>query len=125
MMTAQDNLNGAQFEGKYLYHETHLSNRESIRSSGLEPHKPFTPRIGDDVYPKGVYLSQPGGSEYGSSMHDSAHFGYDKWRVDVSGLGVQKDPDPGHSTSWYTPGQIPPERMKLARKGSPDWERNI
>lgn len=24
-----------------------------------------------------------------------------------------------------TPDQIPPERMKLVKKGSPDWERNI
>jgi hypothetical protein len=118
-------LNPQQF-GKYLYHEAHLLDRGSIRASGLIPHKPFTPQIGDDVYPKGVYLSTVRGSEYGSSMHDSSHYGYDRWRVNVEGLeGLQKYPDPGHLSSLYTPNAIEPSRLKLAKKGNPNWEKNI
>ena len=121
-MAASDSLS-RQF--KYLYHESHLSNRESIRSGGLRANKPFTPMIGEDVYPHAVYLSTPRGSEYGSSVHDSSHFGYDRWRVNVEGLPITRDPDTGHHTSWIHSDDIPADRLKLVKKGHPDWERHI
>jgi hypothetical protein len=120
---SQRALNPRQF--KHLYHESHLNDRESIQREGLRANKPFTPQIGEDVYPHGVYLSTPKGSEYGSSVHDSSHFGYDRWRVNMEGLEHHKDPDPLHETSYYTPQSIPPERLKLVKKGHPDWERHI
>jgi hypothetical protein len=120
---SQRALSSRQF--KHLYHEAHLNDRESIRDEGLRANKPFTPQIGKDVYPHGVYLSTPQGSEYSSSMSHSSHFGYDRWRVNMEGLEYHKDPDPNHETSYYTAHSIPPERLTLVRKGSPDWERNI
>lgn len=118
-MSASDKLSPRQF----LYHEAHLNDRESIRSGGLRPGKEWSFGTGE-VVPAGVYLSPHGYSEYGSSMNDSSHFGYDKWRADVSGLDVRTDlTQPG--SAHYTPETIPPERLRLVKKGSPDWQRNI
>jgi hypothetical protein len=124
-MSARDSLSNQQF--KYLYHEAPGSVRESIRSKGLIPHKPFTPQVGEDVYPHGVYMSTPKGSEYGSGVpgHDAPYFGYDRWRVNVAGLNVERDPDPLHTTSFMVKDQIPPERLTLAKKAHPDWEKHI
>lgn len=112
---------------RYLYHESPASERDSIRGQGLIPHKPFTPRAGEDVYPKAVYLSEPHHSEYGSSWpgHDGPWFGYDRWRVDVSGLDVRRDPDPAHSSSWAHYDTIPPERLKLHKGAHPDWQSHL
>jgi hypothetical protein len=115
-------LNNRQF----LYHETPLSNRDSIRERGLLPGKEWT--LGHGEYartvPAGVYLSPAGSSEYGSSVRDSSWFGYDRWRADVSGLEVVHDPTQPNS-AHYTPEAIPPERLQLVKKGHPDWERHI
>lgn len=116
-MAASDKL-GKQF----LYHEAHLNDRESIRELGLRPGKPIG--MGGQIYPAGVYLSPHGSSEYGSSMNDSSHFGYDRWRADVTGLNVQRDPMQ-ETSAHYTPDPIPPERIKLVKRGSPDWRKNI
>lgn len=120
-MVAEDHLQSRQF----LYHEAHLNNRESIRRSGLRPGKAWMSYDGsEEIAPAGVYMSPHGFSEYSSSMHDSSHFGYDRWRVDVTGLPVHADPTQPKSAR-YTPGPVPPDRLRLVKKGSPNWERNI
>jgi len=124
-MSAQDHLNSVQFKGKYLYHESHLNDRESIRSGGLEARTPFNSWGDGSKTPKGVYMSEGNNSEYGSSMNSAQHFGYDRWRVNVEGIGAQKDLDTGHTTSWHTPDNISPDRIKLVKKGSPNWQQNI
>ena len=94
-MAAHDSVNKRQF----LYHEAHLNDRESIRAQGLRPGRPIS--MGDKVYPAGVYLSGHGASEYSSSMNDASHFGYDRWRADVTGLNVHSDPmQPASAPSW-------------------------
>lgn len=111
---------------QYLYHETPLTNRDSIRSRGLLPGKQWTLGHGEhsQIVPSGVYLSPHGNSEYGSSMHDSSHYGYDRWRVDVTDLPVQHDPTQPNS-AHFVPDAIPPERLALAKKGHPDWQKHI
>lgn len=111
---------------QFLYHEAPLRERESIRRQGLRPAKEWTLGHGEhaQTVPAGVYMSPHGGSEYGSSMHDSSHYGYDRWRVNVTGLNVQADPTQPNS-AHYTPEHVPPDRIKLAKKGHPDWERHI
>ena len=126
-MAAHDNLSPQQFRGKYLYHETPVSNRDSIRRSGLRPSKPYNAWGSNTevTHPPGVYMSQGRNSEYGSSMHDSSWYGYDRWRVHVGDLPVRRDPEPGRTTSWYHPENIPPERLQLVKKAHPDWEKHI
>ena len=116
-----DALSPGQF--RFLYHEAHLKDRESIREQGLRAGKEWSFGTGE-VVPSGVYLSRHGSSEYGSSMHDSSHFGYDRWRVNVQGLDVRPDPTQPNS-ALYHPASIPPERVKLVKRGDPNWERNI
>lgn len=108
---------------QYLYHEAHLNDRDSIRTKGLLPGKQWSFGTGE-VVPSGVYLSPHGNSEYGSSMHDSSHFGYDRWRADVTGLDVRADPTQSGG-AHYTPDAIPPDRIKLAKKGHPNWMKHI
>lgn len=108
---------------KHLYHEAHLNDRESIRSQGLRAGKEWSFGTGEKV-PGGVYLSPPNRSEYGSSMHDSSHFGYDRWRVNVQGLDIQHDPTQPNS-ALYHPSDITPDRIRLVKRGDPNWERNI
>jgi len=107
---------------QFLYHEAHLNDRESIREQGLRPGRPIS--MGDKMYPAGVYLSKHGASEYGSSMNDSSHFGYDRWRADVTGLNVHTDPMQPES-AHYTPDTIPADRIKLVKKGHPNWQKHI
>jgi hypothetical protein len=117
-------LNPEQFkESKYLYHESHLQNRESIQSTGLQPGAGQESYSGPNA-PKGVYMSPHRYSEYGSSMHDASHYGYDRWRVNVEGLPLHTDPTQPKSAVFH-PGEIPPERLKIAKKGHPDWRRHI
>ena len=114
-MAAHDHL-GSQF----LYHEAHLNDRESIRSGGL---RPATPYAASDL-PSGVYMSPHGVSEYSSSMNDSSHFGYDRWRVNVTGLDLKVDASqPTHTR--FSSEHIGSDRIKLVKKGHPNWEKNI
>jgi hypothetical protein len=105
---------------QFMYHESHLSNRESIQSRGLQAQVPYN---ASDL-PAGVYLSPHNQSEYGSSMNDAPHFGYDRWRVDVTGLDLQVDKSQPTSTR-FSPEHIPAERIKLAKKGHPNWKKHI
>jgi hypothetical protein len=114
-------LNPRQF--KFLYHEAHLKDRESIRSTGLRAGKEWSFSTGEKV-PGGVYLSPHGSSEYGSSMHDSSHFGYDRWRVNVQGLDIQQDPTQPNSALYHS-SDIPVDRIKLVKRGHPNWEKHI
>jgi hypothetical protein len=111
---------------QFLYHEAPSRERESIRSGGLRPAKEWTLGHGEhtQTVPSGVYMSRHGGSEYGSSMHDSSHYGYDRWRVNVTDLPVHADPTQPNS-AHYTPEHVPPERIKLAKKAHPNWEQHI
>lgn len=113
-------LDGQQFT--HLYHEAHLNDRDSIKEGGLRPGKPIS--MGKDMYPGGVYLSRSGDSEYSSSMNDASHFGYDRWRVDVRGLNVQSDPMQPNS-AHYSADAIPADRIKIAKKGHPNWQKHI
>ena len=115
-MPAHEHVNKRQF----LYHESHLQSRESIRSQGLRAAVPYA---ASDL-PKGVYMAPLSHSEYGSSMNDASHFGYDRWRVNVTGLDLQTDTSQPSATKFH-PGDIPPDRIKLVKKGHPDWERHI
>lgn len=119
-MAAEEHLSKRQF----LYHETPVKNRESIRSEGLRPSEPWD-LWGEDVeMPGGVYMSPPGHSEYSSSMHDAPHYGYDRWRVDVTDLPIH--PDPTKSVeAFYTPDVVHPSRLRLAKKAHPNWKRHI
>lgn len=105
---------------QFLYHEGHISARENIRSDGL---RAFVPYNAPDL-PKGVYMAPLSHSEYGSSMNDATHFGWDRWRVDVTGMELQTDSSqPG--VTKFSPADIPPERIRLAKRADPNWERNI
>lgn len=115
-MPAHEHVNGKQF----LYHESHRNYRESIREQGLRPAVPYA---ASDL-PKGVYMAPLSHSEYSSSMNDASHFGYDRWRVNVSGLDLQVDKSQPSATKFHSE-TIPPARLRLVKKGSPDWERNI
>ena len=115
-MSAVEHVSKPQF----LYHEAHINDRESIRSQGLLPHVPYN---ASDL-PKGVYMAPLSHSEYGSSMNDASHFGYDRWRVNVTDLDLHVD-ESQKSVTKYHPDAIPPERIRLVKRGSPDWERNI
>jgi hypothetical protein len=115
-MPAHEALHPKQF----LYHESHLSNRESIRQGGLRPAVPYA---ASDL-PSGVYMAPLSHSEYGSSMHEASHYGYDRWRVNVSGLNLQTDKSQPSATKFH-PEHIPPERIKLVKKGHPNWEKHI
>lgn len=118
-MSAADSVSKQQF----LYHEAHLNDRDSIRSTGLRASKEWS--YGDGtVQPAGVYLSPHGNSEYGSSMNDSSHFGYDRWRVNVTGLDVHADPTQPRGAR-YVPESIPAERVKLVKRGHPNWAKHI
>lgn len=120
-MPAEEHL-GAQF----LYHEAPVRDRDSIRSGGLRAGSPGSIGYKENArtIPAGVYLSPHGYSEYGSSMHDASHYGYDRWRVDVSGLPIHHD-DFGSEGSKYTPESITPDRIKLAKKAHPNWREHI
>lgn len=111
-------LSPGQF--KYLYHEAHLKDRDSIRETGLGAAVPYA---ASDL-PKGVYMAPLSHSEYGSSMNDASHFGYDRWRVNVSDLDLQVDRSQPTATRFH-PNDIPPDRIKLVKRGSPNWEKNI
>jgi hypothetical protein len=115
-MPAHEHVNGKQF----MYHESHLNDRESIRSQGL---RAATPYAASDL-PKGVYMSPHGVSEYSSSMNDSSHFGYDRWRVNVSGMDLHVDSSQPTYTRYSSEG-ISPDRLKLVKKGHPNWEAHI
>ena len=115
-MPADEHLSRSQF----LYHESHLSNRESIRQTGL---RPATPYMASDL-PKGVYMAPLSHSEYGSSMNDASHFGYDRWRVNVTGLDLHTDESQPSATK-FSPGHIPADRIRLVKKGHPNWEAHI
>lgn len=119
-MAAEEHLSKRQF----LYHESPAKHRESIRASGLRPSNPGTLGYGENVktFPTGVYMSPHGQSEYSSSMRDASEFGYDRWRVDVTGLPVHADPSQSNE-AHYTPEAVHPSRLRLAKKGDPDWER--
>jgi len=110
------NLNPVQF----LYHEAHLLDRESIRVSGLRAQ---VPENASDL-PKGVYMAPLTHSEYGSSMNDASHFGYDRWRVNVTGLDLQVDSSQPTQTKFHA-DNISPDRLKLAKKGHPNWQKHI
>ena len=103
-----------------MYHESHLNDRESIRREGLRASVPYH---ASDL-PKGVYMSPHDVSEYGSSMNPSSHFGYDRWRVDVRGMDLQTDASQPTYTR-FSPENVPPERVKLVKKGHPNWEAHI
>lgn len=105
---------------QFLYHEAHLNDRESIRSEGLRASVPYNAR---DL-PRGVYMAPLSHSEYGSSMHDASHYGYDRWRVNVSGLDLHVDKSQPSATR-FSPEDIPPDRIRLVKKGHPNWERHI
>jgi hypothetical protein len=109
---------GTQFN--FLYHEAHLNDRESIRSSGLRAAVPYN---ASDL-PKGVYMAPLSHSEYGSSMNDASHFGYDRWRVDVRGLDLQTDTSQP-TASKFSAEDISPDRIRLVKKGHPNWEKHI
>jgi len=115
-MPADEHLSAPQF----LYHESHLQNRESIREGGLRPAVPYMA----SHLPKGVYMAPRSHSEYGSSMNDASHFGYDRWRVNVSGLDLHTDESQPSATKFH-PDAIPADRIKLVKKGHPNWERHI
>jgi hypothetical protein len=115
-MAAEEHLSGRQF----LYHESHLNDRESIREQGLRASVPYN--AGD--LPKGVYMSPHGVSEYGSSMNDSSHFGYDRWRVNVTGLDLHVDESQPSSTKFHA-GDVHPSRIRLVKKGHPNWQKHI
>jgi hypothetical protein len=118
-MPADEHL-GSQF----LYHEASVSDRDSIRSEGLRPGKAWK-LWGEDVeMPAGVYMSPHGHSEFSSSMHDATHYGYDRWRVDVSGLDLEPDPTKPDTAS-LSRASIPPDRIKLAKKAHPNWKQHI
>ena len=74
--------------------------------------------------PKGVYMSPSNASEYSSSMHDASHYGYDRWRVNVSGLDLQVDESQPTSTKFH-PEHIGPERIRLVKKAHPNWRAHI
>ena len=115
-MPAHEAVNKKQF----MYHESHITVRDKVREQGLQPFVPFNA----SNLPAGVYLSPHGMSEYGSSMHDAPHYGHDRWRVDVTGLDLKVDESqPTHTR--YSPEAIPPERLRLAKKGHPNWQRHI
>jgi hypothetical protein len=105
---------------QFLYHESHLNDRESIRRTGLRPAVPYA---ASDL-PKGVYMAPLSHSEYGSSMHDASHYGYDRWRVNVADLDLQTDASQPTATKFHA-GEIPPERIRLVKKGHPNWEKHI
>jgi hypothetical protein len=115
-MAAHHNISKKQF----LYHESHLNNRESIRSQGLRPAVPY---MASDL-PGGVYMAPLSHSEYGSSMHTASHYGNDRWRVNVTGLDLRTDQSQPTATK-FSPEHIGPERIKLVKKGNPNWEANI
>ena len=110
---------------KFLYHESPAANREDILREGLKPGKGEASYAGPNA-PAGVYMSPHKYSEYGSSYpgHDGPWFGFDRWRVNVEGLDVHADPTQPNS-AHYHPGHIPPERLRLAKKAHPDWERHL
>jgi hypothetical protein len=115
-VAAHEHVNKQQF----MYHESHLNDRESIRREGL---RPATPYAASDL-PAGVYMSPHHVSEYSSSMNPASHFGYDRWRVNVTGLDLQTDvSQPTHTK--FSPEHIPPERIKLVKKGHPNWKKHI
>jgi len=105
---------------QFLYHESHLVNREKIREQGL---RPFVPYMASDL-PKGVYMAPLSHSEYSSSMNDASHYGNDRWRVDVTGLDLHTDESQPTATKYH-PETIPPERLRLVKKGHPNWEKHI
>jgi hypothetical protein len=105
---------------QFLYHESHLNDRESIRSTGLRPSVPY---MASDL-PKGVYMAPLSHSEYGSSMNDASHFGYDRWRVNVTGMDLKTDESQPSATK-FSPEHIPPDRIRLVKKGHPNWEKHI
>lgn len=115
-MPAHEHVSPKQF----LYHESHRNYRESIRSEGLRPAVPYA---ASDL-PKGVYMAPLSHSEYSSSMNDASHFGYDRWRVNVTGLDLQVDKSQPSQTR-FSPEHIPPDRIKLVKKGHPNWEAHI
>ena len=116
IVPAHEAVNRKQF----LYHESHITNRESIRSTGLRSAVPYN---ASDL-PKGVYMAPRSHSEYGSSMNDASHFGYDRWRVNVSGLDLQVDKSQPSATKFHS-GDIPADRVKLVKKGHPNWQAHI
>lgn len=115
-MGAEQSVSPKQF----LYHESHLTDRESIRSTGLRASVPYN---ASDL-PKGVYMAPLSHSEYGSSMNDASHFGYDRWRVNVSGLDLQTDSSQPTASKFH-PDDITPDRIQLVKKGHPDWQRHL
>lgn len=115
-----DNPRQALHPKQFLYHEAPIKARDSIRSSGLRASVPWN---ASDL-PKGVYMAPLSHSEYGSSMHDASHYGYDRWRVDVSGIDLHVDTSQPRATKFH-PGDVEPSRLRLAKKGHPNWEQHI
>ena len=86
---------------RFLYHNTSKMNRESIRESGLLTQK-------DEMGTSGIYLTD--------RLAMTGRY-YDTWKVNVTGLDLQKDPttEPWREGElWYVCySDIPPKRLTL------------
>lgn len=103
-MAASDHLSPGQF-----FHASHSRNRESIRQHGI------LTRFSDDedMHTAGdptVYVSR------GVQPDDRWH-GQDVWKVNMRGLPMQEDLEPGDFSTWH---DIGPDRVSLYKRAE-DW----
>jgi hypothetical protein len=109
-MAAEDHLSEQQF----MYHHSAAENRSSIREHGLLASSPFNSELHEDegMAPTGVYMGVH------RENHDQTEYGRDLWKVNTAGLDTRPDPDDPNG-EWgfhYTPHDVSPDRVSLARK---------
>ena len=111
-MAAHESL-GPQF----MYHHAPVTARGAIRQQGLKANDPFDPEVHEDESeaPRGVYLMH---HDHGQAT-DMAESGRDVWRVNVKSHTLHDDPSNMHTDQdyKYSPRDIGPENLTLARKG--------
>ena len=116
-MAAEEHLQPKQF----MYHYSPVSNRGSIRQHGLKTSNPFDDSVhySPDDAPEGVYMGPHARISPAAPRH-----GHDVWRVNTAGMETHHDPDDPDGSEYgdpyhYTPHNIPPERLSLAKGGHP------
>jgi len=115
-VSANDNLSH-----QFMYHHAPVTARGSIRVNGLQARSPFDPSVHEDesYAPTGVYLQPWRNDVAGRHATDTVKHGMDLWRVDTAGLHTEQDPDDqdDYNGFRYSPHDIGPERISLARSG--------
>jgi hypothetical protein len=104
---------------KFVYHYSPISNRKSIEKYGLLTKSSVNSLDNNSIelaYPEAVF-AKTDNNPWGAYSPDEM---FDKWEIDTSKINNQWyiDPNMEHKSYIFTLNSIPPEAIKLFRKGN-------